>query len=342
MAMAFACLAYPACAGEAAVALRAEHWVVPPATGPVTHVVIENRQNTPYSGTVTLELPEGWVANRTRADVKIKPRGRARVAFALQKARANEANQYPVRVTATSAAGSLTRKQTVVCSSAPHYEPRVDGRATDWKDALPISFEHKGKRTTFATYWNRRHFYVLCQVAERKLLGYRKAAAPGAFDAVQFAVAQRDAVTPSDIAARAKRHEFLLVASRSWLGRDRCFRLLSVGDGMAAVRAERAIEGLECREAVVRVKRSRGITTYECAIPWAQLAPIRPLVGRELCFAIIVHDPDESGIRQWGAAAGLWPWQRGWLAWCSWKGVRWDEQPPFDGKIELGLCTSKY
>ena len=64
--------------------------------------------------------------------------------------------------------------------------------------------------------------------------------------------------------------------------------------------------------------------------------------GREFCFSVLVHDPDGTGLRDWGEHAGLWPGQRKRLAWCVWGGVKWSDSIPFDGKIEWGLCSSKH
>jgi hypothetical protein len=71
-------------------------------------------------------------------------------------------------------------------------------------------------------------------------------------------------------------------------------------------------------------------------------ARIRPSEGREFSFGLLVHDPDGTGLRDFGAAADLWPWQRNALAWSRWPGAKWPEQPPFDSKQPWGMCSSKY
>jgi hypothetical protein len=68
---------------------------------------------------------------------------------------------------------------------------------------------------------------------------------------------------------------------------------------------------------------------------------IKATEGREFRFSVLVHDPDGTGVRDWGEAAGLWPWQRSRLAWASWQGVQWGKEPPFDSAIEWGFCSSK-
>ncbi|KPK41912.1 MAG: hypothetical protein AMK72_14780, partial [Planctomycetes bacterium SM23_25] len=90
------------------------------------------------------------------------------------------------------------------------------------------------------------------------------------------------------------------------------------------------------------VTRRDGVTYYECAIPMKAIPQIRPEPGREFCFSVLVHDPGGTGLRDWGEAAGLWPWQRSRLAWCAWQGATWPDDPPFDNKVEWGFCSSKH
>ena len=59
-------------------------------------------------------------------------------------------------------------------------------------------------------------------------------------------------------------------------------------------------------------------------------------------LAVLVHDPDGTGLRDLGEAVGLWPSQRNRFAWSRWQGASWGVEPPFDNKLEWGLCASKY
>jgi hypothetical protein len=308
----------------------------------VTHVVVKNLQDKPWQGTVRLELPDGWAANRGEAEVRLEPGETKRVPFAIQKALNAESNRYVLRIAATGGGHTVAREQTVVCASAPYFRPKIDGRPDEWGDAIPISFICGGKRTTVRTYWNRRHFCLLAEVEEEDLRGYRSKPGEKGFDAVQFALAPAEAVTGTTAEAEAVRYEFLLAAGRGWWHSDKCFLLLKSGDPLATARQPTGLAEKRLKGADVRVRRRKGITCYECAVPWAAMPAIRPMVGRELRFSFLVHDPDGTGIRDWGEAAGLWPWQRSKLAWCMWPGARWNEEPPFDGKIEFGLCTSRH
>ena len=109
----------------------------------------------------------------------------------------------------------------------------------------------------------------------------------------------------------------------------------------ASAGQRRSLTGLELPEAQVGVARKDGVTYSECSIPFQALRAIRPEPGREFCFSVLVHDPDGTGLRDWGKSAGLWPSQRRRLAWCDWLGAAWPDDPPFDNKIEWGFCSSK-
>jgi len=330
--------ALSALAGEPAVALRAESFTVPPATGPVFYVDVENRSGSPCQGTLAVRPPEGWQLHRAEQALSLGPNETKRVAFAIQKATNRDDNAYPVQVVATLGGSRVVREQTVVCASAPYFKPRIDGRAGDWDDAIPVTFAVKGRKTVVRTFWNRDEMAFLVEVDEARLVGYRKAAE---FDAVQIAVAPREARTGTKPAEEAARYEFLLVASGSFWSRDKCFLLAKPGVTLAATQERRGLAPLQLKDAKLSVRRRRGVTAYECAIPLSAMPEIKATEGREFCLSFLVHDPDGTGVRDWGEAAGLWPWQRNRLAWSDWPGARW-QAAPFDGKVEWGFCSSKH
>lgn len=326
------------------MAMRAEHLLVTPATGPVTHVRVCNRSDRTYRGRLVVRFPDGWKMNRTEADLDIPPGQTVRVAFAIERGTNSEANAYTVEMKAVGAGRAVTRTQRIVCASAPYSKPQIDGRIDDWQDAIPVTFITKGKETTIRTYWSRRKFYLLAAVQEEALKPMAARGAEGGFDAVQIALSAQSAKTPTTPAGTAQRHEFLLAAqARAAGGYDgRCFALLQAGQKLSVAAQERALAGLALDAAEAAVARRNGVTYYECSIPFKALAGIHPAPGRELCLSLLLHDPDGTGLRDWGRAAGLWPWQRSRLAWCAWQGAQWPESPPFDNKIEWGLCSSKH
>jgi len=322
---------------EAPVALRVEQLTVPPATGPLWHVVVQNLLDRAYEGKVAVKPPEGWRLEPAERPVALAPKEAKRIAFTIAKGANLDSNRYPVEVTATGEGGSVVvRRQKVACASAPFFKPKIDGKTGDWDDAIPVTFAVGGKRTVVRTYWNRDEFCLLVEVEEDKLVGYR---AGGEFDAVQFALARRDAPPASQPDGKAARCEFLLASARS---ADKCFALAMPDTALSATQEARDLSGLELRSAKLAVRRSRGVTRYEAALPLSALPGIEPTEGREFCFSLIVHDPDGTGLRDFGEAAGLWPSQRNRLAWSQWQGARWPKDPPFDNRIEWGFCSSKH
>ena len=323
-----------------AVALRAENLTVSPSTGPVTHVLVRNPGAETYRGTVTATFPDGWKMNTTCQDVTVRPGETARLAFAIERGADSASNTYPVHLKAVSADGTeVTRAQTIVCASAPYFKPTIDGQTDDWKDAIAVTFATGGRKTVVGTYWSRRSLSLLVAVEEDALTPLPEQGGGGACDAVQIAVSPRDAKTPASSSGVAQRYEFLLAATPAG---GRCFALMRPGERLSAAAKERPLAGLELADAQTEVVRRDGVTYYECAIPMKAIPQIRPEPGREFCFSVLVHDPGGTGLRDWGEAAGLWPWQRSRLAWCAWQGATWPDNPPFDNKVEWGFCSSKH
>ncbi len=321
------------------VALRVESLAVAPASLPLVYVAVKNLRDVPYKGTLELSVPQDWRLATAQQEVSLAPGQVKRIPFTVERGVNRESNAYPIQATATGAGTSVTREQDVVCASAPYYKPTTDGNPEEWKDAIPITFTTDGKKTVISTYWNRRRFSLLVTVEENKLVGLREA---GAFDAIQVAIAPRETKTGTSPSDKAARHEFLF----AWTGsgvEGRCFRLIEPGRKLAEAAKPRPLAPLAFSKAKVAVSRKGTLTHYECAIPFRLMRErIRPSEGREFYLSVCVHDPDGTGVRDWGRAAGLWPSQRNPLAWCRWTGDQWGDRPPFDSKLEWGLCSSKY
>jgi len=330
-------------AGRAVLELRVQNFTVPPSTGPVGHVVVRNVGDTAYKGRVQLKLPAGWIYTPTAFDLSPAPLESLRLPFTIDKAVDTKTNSYAVELIATEdAGGEISRKQNIVCAGAPYFKPKIDGDISDWADSIPVTFVVNGKRCVIRTYWTKRLWSVCVEVEETKLGGYRKNAEGGTVDAVQFALAVGGAETGSKPDDKANRYEFLIADCPGLFAKDKCFLLARPGDALGLSQQVRRLDGLEFAEAKVVVKRKGKTTVYECSIPFSAMPQIRPDTGRDICFSVLVHDPDGTGIRDWGKAAGLWQSQRNKYAWCSWQGVKWADPPPYDNKIEWGLCSSKY
>lgn len=325
-----------------AVALRAESFLVPPPAGPLAYVSIQNLQAAPWRGTVAYRGPQGWRIVPDQRQIELKPGEIGRVPFAVERGVMSEANAYPVEVSATSGGSTVVRRQHVVAATAPFFKPNLDGDPAEWKDALPVAFTAGGKKTVLSTYWNRQQLCLLVAVEEDRLVGYQEKPGPGGFDAVQVAVSAQGSKTGASLDDDAARYEFLFVWSGSG-SEGKAFRLAEPGTKLAETQKDRPLASLAYAQAQAAVRRAGGVTYYECGIPFGPMRQeIRPSEGREFYLSVLVHDPDGTGLRDWGEAAGLWPSQRNRLAWSRWQGAVWPKEPPFDNKLEWGLCASKY
>ena len=330
-----------AAGAEDPVALRFDSLLVTPAHTPSAVVHVKNLRDAPYQGVVRLNGPQGWALKNDQHEIALSPGETAKLSFMVQRGTAVEENSYPLELIAIGGGATVKHRQKIVTASAPYYKPQVDGDASDWKDAIPINWTVRGKKTTVGTYWNRKQFAVLVAVEEDRLVPMHAETASDPCDAIQIAISAEGSQTAGDVASEAARYEFLFVPTSSAGGR--CYLLATPDTKLGQTQAPRELPSLVCEGTEVVVRRDSGTTWYECSLPFKLMRDIiRPGEGREFCLSILVHDPDGTGIRDWGEAAGLWPWQRNRLAWSRWSGAKWGEEPPFDNRIPWGMCSSKY
>jgi hypothetical protein len=330
----------PACWAAEPVALRVENVLVSPSHGPLARVAVKNLLPTAYRGVVRLAGPAGWRIVPAQREVSLAPGQVERVAFNVERGQYVEANEYAMVAAAEGAGAVVSRKQTICCASAPYFKPAIEAKPDQWKEAIPVSFLTAGKRTTLSTHWSRNQFSFLVAVEETALSGLNAAGRP--CDAVQIAISAAGSTTGTQPDQPAGRYEFLL----AWTGSGsagKCFLLAKPDTKLAEAAQCRKLAGLEYDKAQVQVSRAGSVTYYAGGIPFKLMREeIPPSEGREFCLSVLVHDPDGTGIRDWGQAAGLWPWQRSRWAWSLWDGAKWGAEPPMDNKTEWGLCASKY
>jgi len=329
----------PFAPGQDPVALRVESFLVPPSTGPVICARVRNNTQTTQRANVSLAGPDGWKITPASREVNLDPGKSLRVPFTIAAGKTVEANRYDMTLTAIVGEKTITKRQTVAVASAPYFKPTIDGKRDDWKDAIPASFETEGKTTTISTYWNRRQFSLLIAVEEDTLIPQTSGEKPAPFDAVQFALAPGGAKTGATPGSLTNRYEFLIAAQKD--GTAAVYQLAQPGMKIIATQLPRQLKPYE--DATAAVWHDDSVTYYECSLSFRPMRDdLQPSEGREICLSTLVHDPDGTGLRDWGSALGLWPSQRNKLAWTRWPGAKWPETPPFDGKTEWGLCTSKY
>jgi hypothetical protein len=303
-------------------------------------VVVKNQQDRTYQGEIALRGPEGWRLTPQSRPLTVAPRESTSVAFNIERGRNVEANQYAFEITATHDLASVVHRQTTFVASAPYFKPTIDGRPDEWKDAIPISFSTGGKSTVISTYWNRRRLAILIAVDENQLTAWQGPGVVKACDAVQLAISPLEIPDELQTDKHAGRFEFLLVTTGETA---KCFRLASIDTPIALTRKPRKLEPLDAGDAEIAVVRRGTMTYYECSLSFRDMRDtLRPTEGREFYLSVLVHDPDGTGIRDLGRAAGLWPSESDSVAWSRWLGAEWGERPPRGNTVRWGLCTSKY
>ncbi len=324
--------------GEETLLLRAESLTVLPRSQPILHVRVANAGGESFAGQVSIAGPASWRLATASQEVQLAAGQEKRLAFSLAEGSEDAGNRYSVAMTARSGDREVVRRQEIVVASAPFFKPTIDGDPSDWKDAIPVTWVVDGKQTSIATYWNRREFSLLVTVEESKHM--RRGESP-CFDAVQISLAAQGTRTSRAADELASRFEYLICADQE--GNGLCCLLAQPAQKLADVCQPRPLDALRYEEAKVAVRRSGSLTHYECSLPLSIVREhIRPSEGREFYLSVLVHDPDGTGLRDWGEAAGLWETQRNSLAWSGWEGAQWGDRPPMDCRVEWGMCSSKY
>lgn len=322
-------------AGAAELQIRPKNFIVTPSTGPVAELMVKNGSSRPYSGTITPSMPEGWSIAPETQTFSLAAGETEMISFAVRKGFDLKANQYAVSVAVD---GKTTLEATVVCATTPYFKPKIDGKLDEWADAVPVSFTTKGKQTTVRSYWNKAQFCLAVEVEEDQLKGLRSGPAGKGIDAIQFALAAGQSVTPESGAAG--RYEFLVADTGLFWGGDACFQLMAPDDLITTGSNARELAPLAMKDAEVKVVHSKGTTVYELAIPMKPMKELRATAGREFCFSLLVHDPDGTGVRDLGGVMNLWEESRKAAAWSNWNWVKWNGYVPYDNKVEFGFCSS--
>jgi len=328
----------PHAAPDEPLQLRADNLILLPQSQPVLSVQVRNASAAPCAGQITVGAPAGWQLAPAVHEVTLASGEQQRLAFSVTGATETPANEYPLELVAVTPGARVAHRQQIQVATAPYLKPTVDGDPSDWNEAVPVSFTTGGRRTTISTCWNRAGFSLLVAVEENALT---RAGQQACFDAVQLALTPRNQTAHWDTLDTARRFEYLLVPGSAVEGT--CYRLAGPDTPMSQVEQERPLESLVADAARLAVARQGEITYYECTIPWGDMRQsMQPAEGREFYLSVLVHDPDGTGIRDWGEAAGLWPTQRHWRAWCKWVGAQWADTPPMDCRTPWGLCSSRF
>jgi hypothetical protein len=331
-------LGHAASRGAEPMRIRVEPLTVPPATQPLISVVVRNLMEDPSAGTLSIAGPADWRIAPDSRPLELAATAQKRLAFNIEKARNVAANVYPFTIQARVGDRLVRCEQSVFVASAPYSKATIDGRPDEWQDAIPVSFVQQDKRTTISTFWQRKRFCLLVAVQEQQLVGYTGADGPPG-DAVQLAISSLEPPAADGVQA-ARRFEFVLTSVG---GAAKCFQLAAWDTPRARAGDAQSLEPLESSDVETAIVRDGEVTYYECSLPFSRLREaIEPAEGREFFLSVLVHDPDGTGLRDLGRAAGLWPEPDDAQAWSRWRGMAAPLEPPLGNQVRWGLCTSKY
>ncbi|MHC4582308.1 MAG: hypothetical protein ACYS14_12705, partial [Planctomycetota bacterium] len=104
------------------VAVRAENFTVPPATGPVTHILARNTSSTERTVTIEPKFPAGWQWTPGNQEVTLAAGQVKRLPFTIERASDVKSNRYAVEITVIQGPDRTTHRQEVVCASAPYFK----------------------------------------------------------------------------------------------------------------------------------------------------------------------------------------------------------------------------
>lgn len=183
-------------------------------------------------------------------------------------------------------------------------QPEIDADLREWTDAFPIGMGQaeqvrlktwgglKDLSAIAYTGWDARYLYVACAVADDVPGASYPATELWRGDSLQVAVSAQRRSTGADGGYGPGDHEFgfALIAGESVAVR------FHGGDGRVG----------PVSDVRVTVRRDGDRVFYEAAIPWKELAPIRPEPGTVLGLSLLVNDDDGRGrgYIEWGGGIG--------------------------------------
>ena len=281
--------------------------------------------------------PTDWRIAPDSQPLELAAAAEKRLAFNIEKARNVAANVYPFTIQARVGDRLVRCEQSVFVATPPYSKATIDGRPDEWQDAIPVSFVQQDKRTTISTFWQRKR--SACWSRSRS-------SSTSAMRVRTDRRAMRSSWRSRPGTARSRRR-----ADRPTLrvpvdvgGRRRqVFSTGRLGHAASGAGRRKALEPLECSDVETAIVRDGEVTYYECSLPFSLLREaIEPAEGREFFLSVLVHDPDGTGLRDLGRAAGLWPQPDDAQAWSRWRGMAAPLEPPLGNQVRWGLCTSKY
>ncbi|MBR4519708.1 MAG: hypothetical protein IKO65_11980 [Victivallales bacterium] len=282
-------------------------------------VGIENFQNIPASGTVRLNLPDGWQVEPSRSIAFDNLQPRTPQHTLLRISVPANAPAAPALLTAEILAGREDRTVAVAppksLLTAIRVAPHLDVHdASTWPDgpwAVPTGVkiaDYHGNDDCSARVrcaWDDQYLYVQAEVTDDVHLQTHSDEFIWKEDCLQFALRAFPANLAQGYDGREREFGLALPAGTDgivyqWMGGD--------GQGLLA-------------DAQIHAEREGNLTRYRAAIPWNKLALPPPKPGMLISFAFTVNDNDSDHLR-------------GWLEWAS--GVCGGKDSSLFGELRFG------
>ena len=261
----------------------------------LVEVEAENASGREVEGKLRLEVPSGWEVSPPALPFgPLEPGRRARGTFTVRACSLAELSRGYYATLLSLAKGKLISRGKVRIGLHPCFRadrpPVIDGDLGDWNRTAPIVLDReeyargdwKGPEDLsafFYTMWDDEYFYIAAQVRDDRFRQPFIGTEVWMGDSVQFGI---DPDYDRSLSYGEDDGEYGLALTQ--LGPQ---VVRWTGDGGVI------------RTANLAVLRQDGITVYEAAIPWEEMAPLRPEVGKTVGFSLVVNDDDGDGRKCW-------------------------------------------
>jgi hypothetical protein len=252
-------------------------------------VVVRNLTSKPITAAPAFDLPPGW-RWRDRAGRSLPPESESTWLVAVSAEASVGPGVYPCQAFVShggrTTGGYYLMLKKAASARFARAPIRADGDLGEWAGAdwVPIPGDTAAR---FATAWDSRGLYLACVVEDAVHVQTKAPQDMWQQDCLQVAIdAACDAVPGSLYSDNDYEVETGLLDD----GRSAVYRLHAPADSY----------GGELDTVGAKVVRAEGATTYEVAIPWAEIKPAKPKQGSAIGLTVVVGNKDE-GDTTWGS-----------------------------------------
>jgi len=261
----------------------------------LVEVEAENASEREMEGELRLEVPSGWEVSPPALPFgPLEPGRKIRGTFTVRAGSLAELSRGYYATLLALVTGKAISRTKVRLGLHPCFRtdrpPVIDGDLEDWNRTAPIVLDREeyargdwrgpeDLSASFYTMWDDEYFYIAAQVRDDRFRQPFTGAGVWMGDSVQFGIdADYD-------------------RSLSYGEDDGEYGLALTPLGPQVVRWTGNPGVIEAANLVVL--RQDGATVYEAAIPWEEMAPLRPEVGKTVGFSLVVNDDDGDGRKCW-------------------------------------------